>query len=363
MAVKTSPSPEAIVSYAILILSTKRYNYKPILRRKSPTTILNTDNQNINPIISLRISNLKKGCPPKVKRFTITIKRRVKSLTKHVNQIFKLSEIERTEKPRNEGITIIIDTGLGINATQDLLETASNYIDYCKMGWATWLILPKNLIKKKLKLYHDHNIQTLSGGSALEAAILTGKLEEFLETLKTVGFTAIEISTGIINISHQEKSKLIKNVKKMGFLTIITEVGRKSKEEDARLEIADRIQQIKSDLNSGADYVTIEARESGIGIGPYDEEGKVKEPFVEKIANQIIAKKTIWEAPLKPQQVWLITRFGPNTNLGNIKPTEVVPLETLRLGLRGDTMIKFLAKKQLENASKTRKRTRAKTKP
>ena len=269
----------------------------------------------------------------------------MKSLTKYANQIFKLSEVERTEKPRNEGITVIIDTGQGINATQDLLETASNYIDYCKMGWATWLILPENLVKKKLKLYRDHNIQTLSGGSALEAAILTGKLEEFLETLKAVGFTAIEISTGIINIPAQEKSKLIKNVKKMGFQTVITEVGKKSKEEDARLEIADRIQQIKSDIEAGADYVTIEARESGIGIGPYDEQGKVKEPFVEKIANQVIIKKIIWEAPLKPQQVWLINRFGPNPNLGNIKPTEVVPLETLRLGLRGDTMTKLLTKK------------------
>jgi phosphosulfolactate synthase len=268
----------------------------------------------------------------------------VKDLTKYVNQIFKISEVERTEKPRNEGITVIIDTGQGINATQDLLETASKYIDYCKMGWATWLIMPENIIKKKLKLYHNHDIQTLSGGSALEAAILTGKLEEFLEKLGNLGFTAIEISTGIIDISTKEKSKLVKNVKKMGFKTIITEVGRKSKEEDANLDISDRIQQIKSDLNSGADYVTIEARESGIGIGPYDEEGKVKEPFVEKIANQIMAKKIIWEAPLKSQQLWLITRFGPNPNLGNIKPTEVIPLETLRLGLRGDTMTKFLTK-------------------
>lgn len=278
----------------------------------------------------------------------------MKSLTKDVSQIFKLSEVERTEKPRNEGITLIIDTGQGINATQDLLETASNYIDYCKMGWATWLIMPENLIKKKIKIYHEHNIQTLSGGSALEAAILTGKLEEFLEALKDLGFTAIEISTGIINISPQEKSKLIKNVKKMGFQTVITEVGKKSKEEDARLEIFDRIQQINSDLNAGADYVTIEARESGMGIGPYDEEGKVKELFVEKIANQITTKKIIWEAPLKSQQVWLITRFGPNINLGNIKPTEVIPVETLRLGLRGDTMVNFLTKK-VENVSKREK--------
>ncbi|MEM2146208.1 MAG: phosphosulfolactate synthase [Candidatus Jordarchaeaceae archaeon] len=276
-------------------------------------------------------------------------------MTKYVDQIFKLSEVERTEKPRNEGITIIIDTGQGLNATQDLLEIASNYIDYCKMGWATWLIMPENLIKKKIKMYHEHNIQTLSGGSALEAAILTGKLEEFLETLKDLGFTAIEISTGIINISSQEKSKLIKNVKKMGFQTVITEVGKKSKEEDARLEISDRIQQINSDLTAGADYVTIEARESGMGIGPYDEEGKVKELFVEKIADQITTKKIIWEAPLKSQQVWLITRFGPNTNLGNIKPTEVIPVETLRLGLRGDTMVNFLTKNKLKTFPKEKK--------
>lgn len=283
-------------------------------------------------------------------------------LTKYVDQIFRLSEVERTEKPRNEGITVIIDTGQGLNATRDLLESASNYIDYCKMGWATWIIMPKNIIKKKLKLYHDHNIQTLSGGSAFEAAVLTGKLEEFLETLQTLGFTAIEISTGIIDIPPKEKSKLIKNTKKMGFRTIMTEVGRKNKEEDAKLEIADRIQQIKSDLEAGADFVTIESRESGIGIGPYDEEGKVKEPFVEKIANQIITKKTIWEAPLKSQQVWLITRFGPNTNLGNIKPTEVIPLETIRLGLRGDTMTKFLGPKISDKSAKTRKIT-TKTKP
>lgn len=269
----------------------------------------------------------------------------MENLTKHTKQIFKLSPVERTEKPRNQGITVIIDTGQGIHGTKDLLETASNYIDYCKLGWATWLIQSKNLIKKKIKLFHDHNIQTLSGGSALEASILTGKLEKFLESLKNLGFTAIEISTGIVNITLQEKSKLIEKAKELGFQTVITEVGRKNKREDAQLKITDRIQQIQSDIESGADYVTIEARQSGIGIGPYDEKGKVKEPFVEKITKQVSPKKIIWEAPLKSQQVWLITRFGPNTNLGNISPTEVIPLETLRLGLRGDTMIKFLAKK------------------
>ncbi len=266
-------------------------------------------------------------------------------MNKQVNQIFKLSDVDRTEKPRKEGITVIIDTGQGIHATQDILEAAANYIDYCKLGWATWLIQSKSLIKKKLKLYQDQNIQTLSGGSALEAAILTGKLEEFLETLKTVGFTAIEISTGIVDISAQEKSKLIKGAKELGFKTVITEVGRKNKKEDAQLKITDRIKQIQSDLEAGADYVTIEARESGLGLGPYDEEGKVKEQFVETIVKQVTPSRIIWEAPLKLQQVWLIMRFGPNTNLGNIRPIEVIPLETLRLGLRGDTMTKFLAKK------------------
>jgi len=290
------------------------------------------------------MSNLKKGRGTKVKGFKTIIKPQVERLTKHVDQIFKISPVKRTEKPRNEGITVVIDTGLGINATQDLLETAANYIDYCKLGWATWLIQSKNLIKKKLKLYHDYDVKTLSGGSALEAARITGKLEEFMETLKTVGFTAIEISAGIANIPPEEKSNLVKKARNLGFQTVITEVGRKDKREDAQLKITERIKQIQHDLESGADYVTIEARESGMGIGPYDEMGKVKEPFVEKIAKQVNYKKIIWEAPLKSQQVWLITRFGPNTNLGNIKPTEVIPLETLRLGLRGDTMIKFLGK-------------------
>lgn len=253
--------------------------------------------------------------------------------------------MERTEKPRSHGITVIIDTGQGINATQDIIDTASDYIDYCKLGWATWLIQPKNLIKKKIKLFHDNNILTLSGGSALEAAIITGNLEEFLETLKNIGFLAIEISAGIVNISLQKKSRLIKKVKELGFKTVITEVGRKNKEEDARFRITDRIKQIQMDLEAGADYVTIEARESGIGIGPYDEKGKVIESFIEAIVQQITPRKIIWEAPLKPQQVWLITRFGCNTNFGNIRPTDAIPLETLRLGLRGDTMKQFLAKK------------------
>ncbi len=275
----------------------------------------------------------------------MVVKLLVIGLTNHNNQIFKLSEINRTKKPRIEGITAIIDTGQGLPTTKDVIEGAANYIDYCKFGWATWLIQPKDLLKKKLKLYHSHGIKTLSGGSALEAAIIIGKTEAFLETLKTLGFTAIEISTGVVNISPQEKSELIKKAKQLGFQTVITEVGRKIKTEDAQLKISDRIKQIQNDLDSGADYVTIEARESGIGIGPYDEEGKVKEPFIEEIVAKIPSKKIIWEAPLKSQQLWLITRFGPNVNLGNIRPTDVIPLETLRIGLRGDTMTKFLAKK------------------
>jgi len=238
-------------------------------------------------------------------------------------------------KPRSDGITMVIDTGLGLNAAKDLVQTASEYIDIIKLAFGTSRLIQENIVKKKIKLYNEYEIDVMPGGTFLEVAFAQGKLIDYLTEAKKLGFTAIEVSDGTISISDEDRSKIIKEAYNQGF-KVLAEVGKKMKEEDLTgEEIAEGI---KRDLELGVFKVIIESREAGKGIGFYDESGGIIEQKLEVAIKGIDVKNILFEAPHKNQQVYFIKRFGPNVNLGNIQPNEVIPLEALRQGLRADTL-------------------------
>jgi len=243
----------------------------------------------------------------------------------------------RAEKPRDTGLTMVLDKGLGYHTAQDLMEYASEYIDIIKLGWGTHRLCSEEAVKRKIQLYKDNSILISNGGTLFEIAYLQRKIDEFFEYAHQIGLSSVEISDGSIRISREERSEIIRKCKTMGF-KVFTEVGKKNPLEDVRLTIDYRIEEAKSDLDAGARKVIIEARESGKGIGVYDKVGKVKEDMVKKLTEGIGLRNILFEAPEKSQQVYLILNLSPEVNLGNIKPEDVIPLETLRRGLRGDTL-------------------------
>ncbi|MGF7117835.1 phosphosulfolactate synthase [Methanobacterium oryzae] len=243
---------------------------------------------------------------------------------------------DRLTKPRKNGITMMLDKGMGLNAVEDLLEVSGEYVDLAKFGWGTSALHTKDLIKDKTEMYLSYDINPYPGGTLFELACLKNKFDEFLNEADKLGFKAIEISDGSTNISQKDRKNAIMEAKEHGFL-VITEVGKKDPSEDHKLDVSNRIDLINFDINAGADKVLIEAREGGKDIGIYDECGNVKEDELEALA-KANGEKLIWEAPLKNQQTYLILKFGANVNLGNIAHEEVTALETMRRGLRGDTL-------------------------
>lgn len=231
----------------------------------------------------------------------------------------------------------MLDKGMGPVSLIDFLELSGDYVDLAKFGWGTSAIQNRDLIKEKTEIYNSYGVIPYPGGTLFEIAYQQNKVDEFLDEADNLGFEAIELSDGTINIDQADRGELIGKVKDYGF-TIITEVGKKDPAEDHKLTLENRIELVNFDLNAGADKVLIEGREGGKGIGIYDNNGKVKENDVDLLARRIDNKKIIWEAPQKDQQVYLILKFGPNVNLGNISPEEIISLETLRQGLRGDTL-------------------------
>ncbi|OEC84472.1 MULTISPECIES: phosphosulfolactate synthase [Methanobacterium] len=245
----------------------------------------------------------------------------------------------RIPKPRKIGITMMLDKGLGLNALNDLMEVSGEYIDLAKFGWCTSALHDRDLVKDKIDTYLSYDVTPYPGGTLFEVAYMKNKFSEFLDESDKLGFTAIEISDGSTVISPEERRNIISETKDRGF-TVISEVGKKNPKDDCKLDTEDRVKLINSDINAGSDRILIEAREGGKGIGIYDESGNVKEDEVEILAKTDM-EKIIWEAPLKNQQTYLILKFGPNVNLGNIAPDEVTALETMRRGLRGDTLGKL----------------------
>jgi phosphosulfolactate synthase len=245
----------------------------------------------------------------------------------------------RVEKPRKNGITMMLDKGMGLRTLNDLMEVSGEYIDFAKFGWGTSALHDRELIQNKVEMYLSHDINPYPGGTLFEIAYMKNKFSEFLDESEKLGFTAIEISDGSTNITPEERRNVISKTKDRGF-TVISEVGKKNPQDDCKLDTDDRVKLINSDINAGSDRILIEAREGGKGIGIYDECGNVKEDELEILAKTDM-EKIIWEAPLKNQQTYLILKFGPNVNLGNIAPEEITALETIRRGLRGDTLGKL----------------------
>ncbi|EHN59528.1 phosphosulfolactate synthase [Oenococcus kitaharae] len=244
----------------------------------------------------------------------------------------------RQNAPRN-GLTMVLDKGLGLNETDDLIATAAGSIDFVKFGWGTSATMDRKFIMTKVQKYIAAGITPYPGGTLLEVALLKNQLDAFFAESKALGFTALEVSDGSTKISAQTRAEIISKAKENDFF-VISEVGKKNPDLDHQLSIQMRLEEIRADLAAKADLVIIEAREAGKNIGIYDAQGNIIEEELDQIAT-IGTEKLIFEAPLKKQQVDLILKFGSQVNLGNIAATDAVSLETLRTGLRGDTVNKI----------------------
>lgn len=251
---------------------------------------------------------------------------------------FVLSKIpERTVKPRQFGYTMVMDKGLSVREVEDLLEVAGNYIDIVKLGWATSYVTPN--LKKKLEIYRAAGIPVYFGGTLFEAFIIRNQFDDYRKILDQYQMPFAEVSDGSINLEHDEKCKYISELAKQ--VTVLSEVG--SKDVEKIIPPYKWIQLMQAELDAGAWKVIGEAREGG-NVGLFRSSGEVRSGLVEEILTKIPFEKIIWEAPQRDQQVWFIKLLGANVNLGNISPNEIIPLETLRLGLRSDTFNYFLDK-------------------
>jgi phosphosulfolactate synthase len=252
---------------------------------------------------------------------------------------FNLSNIpKRPAKPRQSGLTMVMDKGLSITEAQNLVEAAGDFIDLLKLGFGSSLITPN--LEKKINIYRSANIPVYFGGTLLEAFIIRNQFDEYRKLLDRFKMTHAEVSDGSITLDHNKKCEYIKTLSKQ--VTVITEVG--SKEEGIIIHPNKWIEMIQKELDCGAWKVIAEARESGT-VGIYRPSGKAHVALVNKILSKIKAENIIWETPNKGGQVYFIKLIGANVNLGNIAPNEVIAVESLRLGLRSDTFFQYLEKK------------------
>lgn len=242
---------------------------------------------------------------------------------------------ERTIKPRQNGLTMVMDKGLSLRQVEDFLEVSGGHTDIVKLGWSTSFVTPN--LKEKLKLYKDAGIPVYFGGTLFEAFVIRNQFEDYRKVLDQYGMEYVEVSDGSIEIPHDEKCEFIQKLSKQ--VTVISEVG--SKDEKKIFAPYKWIKLMKAEIEAGSWKVIAEAREGG-NVGIYRDSGEVRQGLVDEILTQIPEETIIWEAPQKAQQVWFIELIGANVNLGNIAPAEVIPLETIRLGLRGDTFNHFL---------------------
>ena len=230
---------------------------------------------------------------------------------------------------------MVMDKGLSLREVEDMLETSEPYIDIVKLGWATSYVTPK--LKEKLALYKSAGIPCYLGGTLFEAFVIRDQFEDYRKVLDNFSLEYAEVSDGSIEMDHDKKCEYISTLAKQ--VTVRSEVG--SKDAAKIIPPYKWIEQMQTELDAGAWKVIGEARESG-NVGLFRDSGEVRQGLVEEILTQIPAEKILWEAPQKAQQVWFIKLCGTNVNLGNIAPREVIPLETIRLGLRGDTFSHFL---------------------
>ena len=258
-----------------------------------------------------------------------------------IHKQFEMTGIpERPAKPRDSGITLMLDKGLAPRQVEDVLDVAAEYVDLVKMGWGTAAITPR--LERKLDIYRCAGVPVYFGGTLFEAFFLRDQLDAYKSLLHSLKVAHVEISDGTLRIAHEEKLRCIRSFGE--HFTVLSEVGSKDKE---RIMPPYRwVRAIEAELEAGSWKVICEARESGTA-GLYRPNGEVRSGLVEEIADLIDQNRLVFEAPKKAQQVWFIQQLGTNVNLGNISPEEVLPLETLRLGLRSDTMFEFFSQPRL----------------
>lgn len=243
--------------------------------------------------------------------------------------------VGRQVKPRKRGLTMVIDKGLGLAATDDLLELAAAHIDFIKLGFGTSLLYEPEMLQRKLRAIVAAGVAVLPGGTLFEVAVHQGTVPEFFALACNAGFTHIEVSDGTIDLPKRLRSEFIDRARELGF-GVLSEIGKK---DPARaLHADDVLEQVAADVAAGATNIVIEARDSGRSIGIYDDEGRVRAGLFEDIVSRLPSlDDIIWEAPQPAQQQALLVRLGPNVSLGNVQPADVIALEAMRLGLRGDT--------------------------
>ncbi len=242
---------------------------------------------------------------------------------------------ERTKKPRQYGFTMAMDKGLSIREVEDFLSICSDHVDIVKFGWATSYVTPN--LQDKIKVYREAGIPVYFGGTLFESFVVRNQFDDYRKILDKYGLDFAEVSDGSIELDHDKKCDYISKLAEQ--VTVLSEVG--SKDEEKIIPPYQWISLMQAELDAGAWKVIGEARESG-NVGLFRSTGEVRSGLVQEILTKIPFEKIIWEAPQKAQQVWFIKLLGSNVNLGNIAPNEIIPLETIRLGLRGDTFLHFL---------------------
>jgi phosphosulfolactate synthase len=251
---------------------------------------------------------------------------------------FNLSQIPaRNLKPRTNGITMVMDKGLSINEVHNFMSIAHPHVDIVKLGFGTSFVTPS--LREKIEAYRSYDLPLYFGGTLFEAFLIRNQFDDYIAICKDYGISYMEVSDGSIDIPHAEKCGYIEKLTKHG--TILSEVG--SKDAAHIIPPYKWIELMRAELEAGSSYVIAEARESG-NVGIYRGTGEVREGLVQEILTQIPGERILWEAPQKAQQLYFLELLGCNVNLGNIAPAEVIPLEAMRIGLRGDTFHLYLNK-------------------
>jgi phosphosulfolactate synthase len=248
---------------------------------------------------------------------------------------------ERPPKPRSEGLTMMMDKGLSVSETESFIESSGEFTDFVKFGFGTSIITKK--LKEKIKLYKQAKIRPYFGGTLFEAFVIRNMFDDYRKYISEFDLDLAEISDGSMSMPHEQKLKYISRLSKE--VTVLSEVG--SKQRGVFIPADQWVVMMKTELEVGSFKVIAEARESGT-IGIYNSDGTANESLINTISKHINPADIIWEAPDGKQQVWFIKLYGANVNLGNIAPNIVVPLECLRLGLRGDTFFDALPKEEKE---------------
>jgi phosphosulfolactate synthase len=242
---------------------------------------------------------------------------------------------KRSDKPRNQGLTMMMDKGLGLRETEDFIEASAHLTDIVKFGFGTSYVTKD--FEAKIKLYKSAGMRPYLGGTLFEAFYARGCYDDYLRVLDKYDLDLAEISDGSIIIPHKEKCKLIKQLAK--HKTVLSEVG--SKDSGIMISPAKWVNSMKAELDAGSWKVIAEGREAG-NVGVFRPNGTAHTFLINRIIAKVSPENILWEAPQKNQQVWFIKLFGAEVNLGNIAPNDIIPLECLRLGLRGDTFFEFL---------------------